>query len=616
MNEEAQKLVDAGKLSAADAAALSKLEPGTHVLHKSWGVGRVAEWDLLGDRLLIDFEDKPGHGLKLGFAITSLTPLPEDHLMARRFAETEVMQEMAKKDPVALVELALKSAGGQMLLDDLETMVKGALVPEGSYKKWWESAKRQLKPVKHIVVPSKRTDPMVLVADDQKASDLLVNGFLDAHGLKAKVLALKAIDKDLGMFDAPAEELKPVFQDLSDTVRRAWRLHLKEALQLLLARDEMIEANELGEAPMGSMKVADMISEAREQLSEAVKSLPVGLVGRVYRSFPEAFPNREWINEALAHFTQTGGKGVGEIAMLLADQGEVEVLGDFLKKAVRNRQVSADLLIWICRKRQEASAAVFDLDLGHAILDALQADHMEGGPKRTGRLMSAFVDDKEMLGEMAAPADEHELRLFAKRLIAGSMFDELTRRSLMARIIKARPEVGDLMAGSEAGKKKEEALIVSWDSMERRKKELEEIVSVKIPQNKKDIQIAREYGDLRENFEYKSAKQQQAVLQRQQGELERDLNRAQGTDFAGVSTETVGIGTIVEVADAGSDEVETFTILGAWDGDVEKNIISYLSETAKALIGQPAGAEVTLPSDSEHGTRQAKIQSIRAFNAG
>ena len=56
MNPEVQNIVAAGKLPAADGEKLSKLEPGTFVLHKSWGVGRIAEWDLLGDRLLLDFE--------------------------------------------------------------------------------------------------------------------------------------------------------------------------------------------------------------------------------------------------------------------------------------------------------------------------------------------------------------------------------------------------------------------------------------------------------------------------------------------------------------------------------------------------------------------------------
>jgi transcription elongation GreA/GreB family factor len=69
----------------------------------------------------------------------------------------------------------------------------------------------------------------------------------------------------------------------------------------------------------------------------------------------------------------------------------------------------------------------------------------------------------------------------------------------------------------------------------------------------------------------------------------------------------------VDLEDVPSGDKETFTILGAWDGDVDKGIISYLSEAAKALIGQPEGAEVELPTDSLHIKRKARIVAIKAF---
>lgn len=614
MNEEVQKLVDAGKLNAGDGKKLSTLEPGVFCLHKSWGIGRVAAWDFLGDRIVIDFEGKPGHPLKLSFAITSLTVLPADHFLSKRLSDIDAMKKQAKEAPAELVEMALISAGGKMSLNDLDDMIKGTIVSEGEYKKWWDGAKKALKPVRHIVVPSKRTEPLVRRNSEESPSAGLVEAFLKARDLKGKVAALKAITSDIDLFGDAKNELVPVFQDLSDTARRSARLQLKEGLHLLLARDELIEDADLGEAPMGSMKVSDLLSESREQLADAVSGLPVGLLGRMYRAFPTAFPEGGWVQECLNHLTKTGGRAVAEIASVLNQHGEVEVLAEFLKKAVRNRRLSADLLIWICKERKGLAQSVFSIDLGNAILDAVQADHLEGGPKRTGRLQDAFTDDPELLGQLVVDSDEQDVRLLAKRVLNFNVFDELTRRSLMAKIIKQRPALQD-MVDEKAGQKEDNSLIVSWESLERKKKELEEIIHVKIPQNKKDIEIAREYGDLRENFEYKSAKQQQAVLQRMQGEYQRDLERAQGTDFANINASTVGIGTVVDIEDLNTDVKETYTILGAWDGDVEKNIISYLSEAAKALIGKSVGDEIELPSEDVNVKRQVKILDIRAFSA-
>src|SRR5690606_7845819 len=122
-------------------------------------------------------------------------------------------------------------------------------------------------------------------------------------------------------------------------------------------------------------------------------------------------------------------------------------------------------------------------------------------------------------------------------------------------------------------------------SLEKKKAELDDLISVKIPQNTHEIQIAKEEGDLRENGGYKAARDQQAVLNRMKEQLERDIGRARGTDFAHVGTDKVGVGSVVDFQDAATGSTETYTILGAWDGDLDKNIVSYQSEIAKALIG-------------------------------
>lgn len=613
MNPEVQNIVAAGKLPAADGEKLSKLEPGVFCLHKSWGVGRIASWDLLGDRVLIDFEGKPAHPMKISFAVGSLEVIPSDHILSRRHSDLDALKAMTKDDAPALVELALKSSGGTLHLDGLEKLLKGAIVSDADYKKWWEGAKRALKTHRHIVVPAKRTENLVLRDQAESAGGQMVKSFLAARDLKGKLAALASIQKDLDLFSDPKTELIPVLQDISDSARKGIKLNLKECLQLLLARDELVET--LGTtAPMGSMKVSDLVCETKEVLADALKTLSSAMLGRVYRAFPEAFPNRGWVTEILHHLTKTGGRAVAEIATVLDANDELDVLAETLKKSLRNRLLSADLLIWMARERKGLAESVFDIDLGHAILGVIENDHMEGGPKRTGRLQDMLSDDRTLLGEMVAEAEDADVRLLAKRILNSSSYDELTRRSLMARIIKARPEMEAMMA-ENAGPQKEDSLIVSWESLEKKKKELEDLVNVKIPDNKREIQIARAEGDLRENGGYKAARDQQAVLLRMQGKYERELRNARGADFANAPTDKVGIGTVVDVEDQSSGEKETFTILGAWDGDLEKNIISYLSESAKSLIGKSVGEETDLPTEALNGTRRVKINAIRAFAA-
>ncbi|HEY1081479.1 MAG TPA: GreA/GreB family elongation factor, partial [Prosthecobacter sp.] len=92
-----------------------------------------------------------------------------------------------------------------------------------------------------------------------------------------------------------------------------------------------------------------------------------------------------------------------------------------------------------------------------------------------------------------------------------------------------------------------------------------------------------------------------------------EIDLARGTDFANVAADKVGIGTVVDFQDVTTGETETYSILGAWDGDLEKNIVSYLSDIAKALIGKAPGDEADLPSD-EGPARKVKVLAVRAFN--
>jgi transcription elongation GreA/GreB family factor len=142
-------------------------------------------------------------------------------------------------------------------------------------------------------------------------------------------------------------------------------------------------------------------------------------------------------------------------------------------------------------------------------------------------------------------------------------------------------------------------LVVSWSSLEKRRAEYEELVTKKIPENTKEISVARSYGDLRENFEFKAAKQMQAVLMRHKTEIESMLHRARGTSFENPDTSRVSIGTIVRLRHASSSDEETYTILGAWDGDPERNIISYQAAIAQALLGHNVGETVSIGAEGE-----------------
>src|SRR5881275_2261397 len=113
MDAELQKLIEAGKLTTKSAAQLEKLKPGTFCLHKSWGFGRVDEWNVLLNQILIDFAGKKSHPMQLQYAAENLEVIRPEHFLARKANYLAAMKKMAKDDPVALVRNILESLEGK-----------------------------------------------------------------------------------------------------------------------------------------------------------------------------------------------------------------------------------------------------------------------------------------------------------------------------------------------------------------------------------------------------------------------------------------------------------------------------------------------------------------------
>jgi transcription elongation GreA/GreB family factor len=231
--------------------------------------------------------------------------------------------------------------------------------------------------------------------------------------------------------------------------------------------------------------------------------------------------------------------------------------------------------------------------------------------KRSNRLREFILDDADLIGELTATADIEVIKDLTRALQFSPVFDDMDKRSLLARIVKIYPSIQSLITGDQT--RQDASFWVSWESLERRRAEYEELVHKKIPANSKEIAIARSYGDLSENHEYKAAKEMQKILARRKEELEGQLVRARGTDFSSASSENAGIGTVVHATDLVTNQRETFTILGAWDSKPEAGVISYLSPVAQAFLGRKPGDEVEVELDQVKHRR--RIESIEVYRA-
>jgi len=607
MEADLQKAVDSGKLTSHGAAALAALQPDSYCLHKSWGFGRIESVNFLINQITIDFKGRKGHTMQLEYAAESLQPIPAGHILARKATDLAGLKAAAKDDPAGLVRTTLRSYGGKASPAQINQILVPEVMDEAEFKRWWDTTKKILKKDGHFSVPVKKSEPVELRERAISRSDELLAAFSAARQLKDQLAALDQIIKNLDAFENPPAQLQPVVRAVEDAALKGQRLHTSQAFELTLARDEICEKSATVFPGERSLSLAALIREEERRLNDILPNIPAAKQKRILHEFPRAFGDG-WSEKAFTLFPRSSIRLVTDLARLLQEEGRhEEVLREF-DRWIREHSASTEILYLICREREGAFASLVHPRVLSAILTALERDQFSE-IKRGGKLHDLLLEDRELISDLLANAEPETIRDSIRKLLLTPVFEELNKRSLMGRLIRIYPDMQNMLTGETA--EKQEALIVSWESLEKRKIEYEDLITKKIPENTKEIGVARSYGDLRENFEFKAAKEMQRVLMRRKADMEQALSRARGTNFENPDTTQVSIGTVVKLKALERGTQDTYAILGAWDSDPAGGVISYLTAIGQALLGRKAGEQVELPT--EIGTEKVEIIEITPY---
>lgn len=606
MDSDLQALVDSGKIAAKTGQQLQQLKPGTYCLHKSWGFGQVKAWNLLLNQVVVDFESKKHHTMQPQYAAESLQPLPENHFLVRKAIGLDALKTQADNDIPGLFVLLLNGSGGKLTQDQIQKAVTPEVVSEADFKKWWDNVKKILRKDGRFALPTKKTEPVSVREQALSYSDELIETFQKARQLKDQVTRLDQIVKNAGIFGDKTESLQAVATQAEESVSRNRRLHPAQAMELLIECDDLLK--EVPSLSAGAISLTQLLQEHESKLSQIVSQVAAARQRRVLSEFLIAFP-QDWDRRLLHIFQDAGNRIVAEIAKVFVENQRTEDLRQYLVRSIRDHSASSDILYWLAKERATIEFPdLIEPDVLAAMFGALERDQFAEA-RRGSKLHDLLIDDKELISDLIMSASLSQARDLMRRLMLTPVFEELNKRSLMARMIKVHGELQQMVSGES--EEKEEALVVSWPSLERRKGEYDDLVSKKIPENTREIGIARSYGDLRENFEYKAAKEMQTVLMRRKAELEQMLSRARGTGFDNVDSGQVSIGTSVVTRDIESGELSTFHILGAWDSDPAKSIVSYQTAIGQALLGKTAGDTAELPGEAS--IKKVEIVEITAW---
>lgn len=574
-------------------------------MHRSWGFGRIKTVDTVFARFMIDFETKAGHTMDLAFAAESLKPIRRDHILARKALDPDQLRQMAATQHLELVKLVLTSYGGKATAEQIQQVLVPDVIRD-DWKKWWDATRRELKQDGHFQVPLKKTDFIIYQAEEITLQDRLLQGLRAAKGLKARIAVAGEVLRNAHDLKDKAAAATEIITMLNAEIPSYQRTQPAVALEAIFARDDIREM--AGLAPVEGEIATPAIWAQDTRLGPLLEELPSSKHRRALETFKAANPDN-WHAALQAALNSVSAKLAHELAGLLIQEGRIEQLKETVARLISQHTASSELLLWLAKDRDDSFADILGPEVFRAMLTAMERDQFN--ERRSNRLRDYILDDQELLVELIGSADFEVIKDLTRALQLSPSFDDMDKRSLLARIVKRYPAIQTLISGDQT--RQEAPLVVSWESLERRKNEYRELVEKKIPANSKEIAVARGYGDLSENHEYKAAKEMQKLLMRRKADLETQMVRARGTDFATARNDIVSIGTVVRATDLATSKEGHFTILGAWDSDPEKDIVSYLSPVAQSLMGHKAGDEVEFEI---HGVQHRhRIESIEPWKA-
>ncbi len=576
---------------------LEAMAPGNYCLHRSWGFGKIVDFDEAAAKIIIDFEDedKTGHAMGIAFCVDKLDVLRANDVLVRSRTEPEVVETMIKKQPADLICDILAGAEEQtMMASEIERTLARVIGPV-KYKKWWTATKKVLVKDPRVGAPNKKTEPYILREEPVKPEEEILEQFHATKNSKEKILLgekLYSLSENISVI---REELPEILAELTDAIKNAKSLSQANRLHGVWVRNNL--ARDLHEDVESLDPSSASILDSTNDYSELAAELPAQYFKRFIDLIRRTYEDKwqQMVEDLLRH---SSGKFTSECINFMLEHELGDRISFCLDRWLNDQTIKGPLLFWVVKNRNSKKySGIIDPLITPRLLSAMfyaiDYEALQNASTRRIPLADLLSDDTDLIPNLLADANVETASDLAQTLLLNQGFENLTKKSLIARFIKKYPTIQSLIAGEAAEKSEEEGLIVSQSSFDAAKHEYEELIATKIPENKEAIATAREHGDLKENSEYKMARQDQDILLSRKNELEVDLSRARVSDFTDVSSDVVGIGSIVELKEGSSGKTRRYSILGAWDSDPDNDVLSYKTPLAKQLLGKKTGEVVT-----------------------
>lgn len=583
------------------------------VFHRSWGVGKIVK--AKNDNLTINFGKKSGiHEMSLKMAVDALKPLNKDHIWVLKATKTrDELVKMVKEDKAGTLKTIIKSFDNACDFKRIKAELVPSILENKEWTSWNNAAKKILESDSTFGVNPDDISQYT-VRDHEISSEEKYNNEFKAQKLFfaridiiMKFVNDDATDKDSDLFS----DMYQYFTGFLKTVTRA-------TTQVVAAYLTVQKIGRLIPARAYPCKYTfaqiygdlDNPRETYEELKDTKNtSLKADFLANI-KLLPE------WQDEYLKLFPTVLKK---EMLEQVAESGGNDKLKKFTSLCFEDYKDFRAAILFLFENCQEdswykESGVSYEKQL-IALLNIIELCFRE-------------INSHVNTTENKKIQKQAETLLFTNNALSNYMFsngDENTvtkmytlvddirdlapkiKTTLRNKILEKYPDYKFRTTEEKSSAPK--GMLVTAAKLEEKKALAEQIQKVDMPANAKEIGEARAQGDLKENAEYKAAKEHQHYLTVTLTKLQEELARAVVFDPTTASTAVVSFGTKVTLFNKDTNQNEVYTILGPWESDPDKGIISYMSPRGNALLDRKQEEEFSFTiNDSQYNYKVVNIE--------
>jgi transcription elongation factor GreA len=593
-------------------------DKGNFVHHRTWGVGRIAS--IIGDEIKIDFSKKRGHSMSLKMAVNALQTLSKDHIWVLKATKKkeEIREKIKDSDEniIRTLKTIIKSFGNACDMKKIKAELSPALLTSGEWSTWSSKARDILRSNPDFGVSAENSDVFIVRDRPVSITEKFYNEFCAQKNFYDKIPVIRDYVNNK---NAPpdSEYFTEMFSYFTSFLRISSHGDSDDSRKSA----ETLTLN--AEYAISSYLLINELSTNKNysHLKSAYSSNFAGIFSNI-KDIPSLFKNlkdtklrTELLNNiklfisdwSLIYIKLFPYSQLPSIPEQLEEAGFEDKLSLLCSDCFDRYRECREAVVWLYKTSREKSwfkAANIGMEkqlitLIH-ILDVTFRDIENSKDTVENRKINKLVynilfKDGELTSFIDSSDEDAIIRIFTFINDVKDL-DPQDKLNLRSRILDKYPTFKFF---GDTEKKISRGLLVTQPMYEEKKKILTHIMDVEVPANSKEIEYALSLGDLRENAEYKAAKEKQEQLNSQVAKLKEEIERAQIFDFNSVNISKVSFGTKVILFNETAGKKEEFTILGPWESDPNKFIISYLSPFGNAILNKTEGEKFEFAINEE-----------------